>query len=285
MSDWDQYFDQQYYHAQYHTENPYLAYQAIQQRYPDYSCHLCFPDRHEHDDTWERFRNWFGQHFPIHRHNGVTRELWDYLWASQRHPNDPWYLAIFFRLLFTLQYTQFPPAPGHVVQVVRDAFFLYQGFAVDPADLDNPQEEDARTRRNLDSKEEVGQTDAATDGSEAESDEGNPPPAQPLPPPRRPLPLPPPVQPLPAMGQWQPNDIQDLLTRLDTIGQKRQPLSIKKFRGYSQDPAEWATEFDSAADELGWNAVTKFQVAPSYLKDAAAAWYRTEQANNPGRIA
>src|SRR6185295_15099637 len=217
MSDWDRYFDQQYRHAQFHQANPYLAYRVSQQRYPDFSCHLCFPDQNVHDETWERFRNWFGQYFPVHRHTGATRYLWNSLWATQLPPTDPWYLNTFLQLVFTIQYTEFPPAPDHVAQVLRDAFFLYQGFGIDPAELDNPQdeqqEEDARTRRNLDS-------DAATEGSETGSDEENPPPVQPLPPPRRPLPLPPPAQPLPNMGQngWAAGDIQNLLTRLDTIG-------------------------------------------------------------------
>jgi len=64
-------------------------------------------------------------------------------------------------------------------------------------------------------------------------------------------------------------------------------IDLPYFYGGNQDPITWIIDFDKACNANGISDDNKLQVAPAYLKGAAATWWTENQAlanNNANRI-
>lgn len=281
MSDWDVFFQDQIDHVNIHLQFPYLPLLVVQQRVPDLSCNICFPDQHPPEDTWLLFRQWFAETYRVRHHSDNTRRYWVLIQTSQRPLTDPWYLEAFRRLAYTVYYNNLPPPSDHLAQVVLNAYQLYQRFTVDPNELENHYL-DNRTARNIDSNSEASDSssdaelpplpdsDTGSEGSDSEPEDQN----QQQQPRALPAPGPPsPMAALPPVNQGlPPNLAQGILDALNRVGDQRALLNVKQFNGYDQDPDGWLREYMKAANARGWDEPTMLEAVPSYLSDAAFTW-------------
>ena len=284
MSDWDDLVQQQLDHEQYHQDHTFCPNAAVQQVHPDLSCPLCFPDLYPLDPTWQNFRQWLYEIYPIRSHSGISRRYWTTIQTAQRLLTDPWFDLAFRHLLCTLRYRQLLPPVDHVLQVLLDTFQLYQDFAVNPNEFENYHLN--RTARNLDSPERESEQDPTPEPttesgtSDSDSEPDNRPPRQALPAPQ-PAPAAPmanagaAVSPM-GMGQQMAQGILDALNRL---GNQRAHLNVKPYRGYSQDLNAWLSEYVKAANARGWDEENMLEAVPSYLQDAAYTWYENNYLN------
>src|SRR5215510_4159653 len=114
MSDWDDFLQNQLDHDQFHIDNLYLSYQTICTRILDFSCTLCFPDRHPYEYTWTNFRTWFSAQYSVYSYTDNLRRYWTALQVNTQLLNNITYLNAIWQLLFTFRYNRLPPPIDHL---------------------------------------------------------------------------------------------------------------------------------------------------------------------------
>ena len=145
MSDWDEFFQNQFNHNCYHQENPYLSSATIFTRFPDLSCPICFPDWHTFEYTWIHFRTWFSALYSVDSYTKYSRRCWDVLQVNTHPLGDITYINAIRALVRTFRYNRIPPLIDHLVQDVHDEFTVTERFRYHP---DNNLHEDSQTRGN-----------------------------------------------------------------------------------------------------------------------------------------
>src|SRR5437868_3536808 len=273
-------------HDRLHTWNLNI----IPEIHTDISCHICHPPKTPTNlgeyIRFESFWTWFSVEYPALYYTSHTQ---DYFLALINNPNTPNTWTLIAHLLLSIRYFKEPKPYDQARQEIYTVLTLTNSFQDDPFDVVYNISETA------DSQTAEYQT-AQSNSSDEEEDFGlellfNQPQLQQLP-------LNQPQQ--GYMAQANQQNIQDLTNALTQLiaalpntnnaltnntnainnppRREARVIDLPYYYGGNQDPITWLTEFNKACNANGITDANKLQVAPAYLKGAAATWWTENQA-------